>query len=228
MAAMVVTFAAVVPFHLLLTLLGRRDVVPPPFLGAIGWLAGLRIKVEGRPAPGRLLLLGNHTSWLDILALAGVSKSAFVAKGELTGHRFLKWLCDQNDTVFVARRQGRHVASQVDEVRATLALRHMAIFPEGTTSDGIRLLPFKSSLLSAVERLPGVIVQPVALVYEDAAGIAWFGDEPGMANVRRILARRRPVRLTIRFLAPLEGVALADRKAMAAAAHAAIGEALRL
>lgn len=225
---MLATFALVLPFQLLLTLLGRRDVIPPPFLGAIGWLAGLKVRIEGRPAAGRLLLLGNHTSWLDILALAGASRCAFVAKGELTGHRFLKWLCDQNDTVFVARRQGKHIAGQVDEVRATLALRHVAIFPEGTTSDGTRLLAFKSSLLSAVQGIPGVTVQPVALIYQDAPAIAWVGDEPGMDNVRRILARRRPIRLTIRFLEPLEGAALADRKAMAQAAQQAIATALAL
>lgn len=224
--AMFAAFGLVVIPHLLLTALGRRDVVPPPFLSAIGWLAGLRIRVEGRPLKERpLLLLGNHVSWLDILAMAGSARVAFVAKGELAGGGFVHWLCVQNDTLFVARKQGRHIAGQVDGVRALLARRRVAIFPEGTTGDGRELLPFKSTLLAATEGA-AVAVQPVLLAYRDADEVAWVGDEPGIANVKRMLARTRPIHLTLRFLPPLEGEALADRKAMAAAAQAAIAEAL--
>jgi len=98
----------------------------------------------------------------------------------------------------------------------------LAIFPEGTTSDGTSLLPFKSSLLSALDPPPpGVAVQPVLLDYgPEAAGIAWVGEESGVANFLKILARKRPVRLTVRFLEPLQGKSLANRKAMAAAARA--------
>jgi 1-acyl-sn-glycerol-3-phosphate acyltransferase len=107
--------------------------------------------------------------------------------------------------------------------RAALGERPLTIFPEGTTNDGTALLPFKSSLLSAVEPLAHAVpVQPVALDYGEAAEIAWHGAESGMTNVRRILARRRPVELTIRFLEPLEGEALANRKVMATAAQDAI------
>ena len=95
------------------------------------------------------------------------------------------------------------------------------------TNDGTALLPFKSSLLSAVEPLAhDVPIQPVALDYLHAAEIAWFGDEPGMANVNRILSRPGRVELTIKFLEPLAGEALANRKTMTAAAQAAIARAL--
>jgi 1-acyl-sn-glycerol-3-phosphate acyltransferase len=221
-------FLVIVPLHVLVTLAGRRDLVPPLFLGTMGRIAGLRVTTEGTPRPGALLL-ANHVSWLDILALAGASRARFVAHSGLTVHGGLKWLCDQNDTVFIARERRGSVAGQVAQVRAALGDRPLAIFPEGTTDDGTFLHPFKSALLSAVEPLAHEVpVQPVALDYADAAGIAWFGPEPGMANVRRILARRGRVELTIRFLEPLAGVALADRKAMAVAAQAAIAEALRL
>ena len=90
------------------------------------------------------------------------------------------------------------------------------------------ILAFKSSLLSAVEPLAGEVpIQPVALDYADAPDIAWFEDEPGLANVRRILARPK-VDLTIRFLDPLSGDELANRKTMTAAAQDAIARALRL
>lgn len=191
-------------------------------------IAGLRVRTEGRPQPGALFL-ANHVSWLDILALARTSRAIFVAHSGLSGHGGLKWLCEQNDTVFVTRERRGSVAVQVEEVRAALGRRPLVIFPEGTTNDGTALLPFKSSLLSAVEPLAETVpIQPVALDYADAPGIAWHGDEPGIANVRRILARPGRIDLTIRFLEPLAGEALANRKTMTAAAQAAVAQALRL
>jgi len=225
-AAIVLFFAAILIPQLLLTGLGQRALIPPHFLRGVGWLAGLRVRREGRLRPGKLLLVANHTSWLDILALAGVSRSAFVAQGGLAGHRFLKWLCDQNDTLFIARDRRGTVAGQVAQVRGALARRRMTIFPEGTTSDGTALLPFKSALLSAVEGSGDVTVQPVALDYREAPAIAWHGEEPDGANVLRILARIRPIRVTARFLEPLSGSELADRKSMAAAAQQRIAGAL--
>jgi lyso-ornithine lipid O-acyltransferase len=216
-----------VPLHAAVMAAGRRQLVPPLFLATMGRIAGLRVRTEGAAHPGALLL-ANHVSWLDILALARTSRSRFVAHSGLTVHGGLKWLCEQNDTVFIARDRRGTVSQQVEQVRAALGRRPITIFPEGTTNDGRELRPFKSSLLSAVEPLAGEVpIQPVALDYRDAAEIAWHGEEPGMANVQRILARER-VDLTIRFLEPLSGAALADRKAMTAAAQEAITQALRL
>jgi 1-acyl-sn-glycerol-3-phosphate acyltransferase len=221
-------FLLIVPLHVLFSLAGQREVVPPLFLGTMGRVAGLRVRTEGTPAPGALML-ANHVSWLDILALAGASHARFVAHSGLTGHGGLKWLCEQNDTVFVARHRRHSVGEQVGQVRDAIGTRPLALFPEGTTDDGTFLHPFKSALLGAVEEVvQEVAIQPVALDYADAAGIAWYGDEPGMANVRRILARPGRVDLIIRFLEPLTGQALANRKAMTAAAQAAVAQALRL
>ena len=220
-------FLILVPIHVLASLLGQRELMPPLFLGFMGRMAGLRVRTEGRPRKGALLL-ANHLSWLDIVALAGSSRAIFVAHSGLAGHGGLKWLCDQNDTVFITRDRRGSVAAQVEQVRAALGDRPVTIFPESTTSDGTALLPFRSSLLSAVEPLAGEVpIQPVALDYRDAAEIAWFGNEPGLANVRHILARPGRIELTIRFLEPLSGEALASRKMMTAAAQAAIEQALR-
>ncbi|WP_053833428.1 lysophospholipid acyltransferase family protein [Croceibacterium atlanticum] len=213
---------------MLFTLFGRRDLIPPVFLRIVSWLCGLRVRVEGRPCTGTLLMLANHLSWLDILALAGAGRSAFVAKGGLAGHPFLKWLCDQNDTIYVTREKRGTIGRQVEQLRSALAHRRITVFPEGTTGDGTRLLPFKSALLAAVEATGmEVTVQPVALVYEDAEAIAW-GDEPGLANIWAILARTRPIRLTIRFLDPLEGDLHHCRKQMTIAAQEAVAKALPL
>ena len=219
-------FGTLVHFHVLAKLAGRREWIPPVFLGTMARLAGVRVRTEGTPRPGALFL-ANHVSWIDILALAGASRAIFVAHSGLTIHGGLKWLCDQNDTVFVTREKRGSVAGQVEQVRAALGERPVTIFPEGTTNDGTGLLPFKSSLLSAVEPLAGEVpIQPVALAYRDAPEVAWFAGEPGMINVRKVLSRKR-TELTIRFLDPLADEALTNRKTMTAAAQAAIERALR-
>ncbi|MXP42618.1 1-acyl-sn-glycerol-3-phosphate acyltransferase [Altererythrobacter soli] len=215
--------AVAVPIHLVVLLTGKSWAVPPVYLAGLGRIAGLRLRIEGEPSRNALLL-SNHLSWLDIPALAAASRSAFVAHSGLAGQPILKWLCEQNGTVFIARERRGSVAGQAEQLRQALSCeRPLTVFLEGTCGDGRELLPFKSALLSAVDPLPpGIPVQPVALIYDEAPDIAWTGVEPGLDNAARILARTRPIRLTVRFLEPLAGRALADRKAMAAAAREAI------
>jgi 1-acyl-sn-glycerol-3-phosphate acyltransferase len=224
--AMLAWTALVVPIHLVIRLAGWPWLVPPTYLCGLGWIAGLKFTVEGKPRK-RALLLANHLSWLDILALAAASRTAFVAHSGLTVSSALKWLCEQNGTVFISRDRRQTIAEQVDQVREAIGERRLTIFPEGTTSDGREMLPFKSSLLSALEPLPeGLAVQPVALAYDEPEEVAWVGAEPGLRNAATILSRTRPVHLTLRFLPPLSGPAVTDRKAMAAAARRAIEAAL--
>jgi len=224
---MLVMLIVCTPLHLLWRLFGAGRWWPRVFLSSIGMIAGLHVQVEGQPVKGALLL-ANHVSWLDIPALAHATGSAFVAHDGLAAFPFLKWLCEMNDTVFIARTDRSSVASQVQQVRAAMAERGtLTLFPEGTTSDGTGLLPFKSSLLSALDPLPpGAVVQPVLVAYEDAARIAWVGKEHGLDNFKRILGRLRPIRLALVFLPPLADAALADRKAISAAARGRIADAM--
>ncbi len=225
---MVLLLAVCVPLHYLWRLLGLDRMWPRLFLAGVGMAAGLHLKRRGKRVPGALLL-ANHVSWLDIPALAHAANSAFVAHDGLAQFGFLKWLCTMNETVFIARHRRADVGKQADDIRA--AMNHgatLTLFPEGTTSDGTGLLPFKSSLLGALEPLPeGAVIQPVLLAYEDVPGMAWVGEEPGLDNFKRILARLRPVRLEVHFLPPLSGAELTDRKTMSAAARAAIAGAMR-
>ena len=94
----------------MLSLFGQRELAPPLFLWFMGRMAGLRVRTEGVPREGALFL-ANHASWLDILALAGTSRAIFVAHSGLSIHGGLKWLCDQNDTVFIARDKRGSVAA---------------------------------------------------------------------------------------------------------------------
>ena len=202
---------------------------PRRFLGVCAWLAGARRQIVGIPAARPAVFLANHVSWLDVLLLAGATGAAFVAHSGLAGHPVLKWLCDMNKTVFITRDTRGSVARQVAQVRDALHRDGaLAIFPEATTSDGTGLLPFKSSLLSALEPPPrAAVVQPVWLDYgEDSAAIAWFGNEPGLANLFRILSRRGPMPVTLHFLAPLDPAAIGSRKLLSAAARESIEQAM--
>ena len=227
-ACMLALLLVCLPFYYLWRLLRLPRFWPRVFLGGAGLIAGLQIRIEGRAHPGALLL-ANHVSWLDIPAIAWATGTAFVGHDGLASMPLLRHLCSMNDTVFVARHDRRSVAAQVEQVRHAIEdTGALTIFPEGTTSDGSELLPFKSSLLSAADPLPdGVAVQPVLLAYEESVAIAWIGDEPGLDNFKRILARLRPLRLTVRFLPELDEQALANRKTIASAAQEAIQAAMR-
>ncbi|MDE1467915.1 lysophospholipid acyltransferase family protein [Aurantiacibacter sp. D1-12] len=217
-----------VPLHYLWRLLGLRRMWPRVFLTGISLAAGIDLKRKGKRVPNALLL-ANHVSWMDIPALSHAANSAFVAHDGLAQFGLLKWLCDMNDTVFIARHKRTDVSNQANDIREAMSGDGtLTLFPEGTTSDGTaNLLPFKSSLLGALEPLPvGAVVQPVLLEYHDAPDVSWVGDEPGLDNFKRILSRVKPVRLTVHFLTPLSGEELTNRKTMTAAAQRAVREAM--
>lgn len=218
-----------VPGYYLFAPFTRRNPVPRSFLWLIGTISGVRLRVRGARPARNTFFLANHVSWLDVPALAGITGSAFVAHDGLAQIKPLRWLCSMNDTVFIARHERHTVGRQIEQVRT--ALREtgaLTIFPEGTTSDGTGLRPFKSSLLSALESdADHIPVQPVWLDYgPDVAAMAWIDEEPGLTNALRILARLRPITLTVHFLKPLDAAARADRKHMAAAARVAIETAM--
>ena len=222
LSAMLVLLAACVPLYYLHRLLRLHNPWPRVFLGGVAWIAGVALSYRGEKVRRGAFLLANHVSWIDVPALAWASGTAFIAHDGLAAMPLLKTLCEMNDTVFIARHDRKTVARQIADVRTALSdTGALTIFPEGTTSEGTGLLPFKSSLLSAIEPIPdGIAVQPVLLDYgPEAAAIAWVGDEHGLDNFLRILARSRPVRLTIHFLEPLAGAALDNRKTIAATAR---------
>lgn len=224
-AAMLLTLLAALPLHGLWRLFRLPSPWPRLLLGAIARIAGVRRRVIGTPLRRDAFFVANHQSWLDILALAGATGTAFVAKGELAGVPLVGWLCRLNHTVFVDRGDRSAIAQQVADVRAALDTGwSLAIFPEGTTGDGAALLPFKAALLSALDPPPPrVRVQPVWIDYGAlAAGIAWIGDEPALANVRRILARRGSFPVTLHMLDPFDPAQIGNRKAIAAEARARI------
>ncbi|MBB6427083.1 1-acyl-sn-glycerol-3-phosphate acyltransferase [Sphingopyxis sp. JAI128] len=225
LALMVLTLLFLIVPHLFYRAAGRPSPMVMAFLNAVGWIAGLRIKTTGTRLRRNVLFVSNHVSWLDILALGGAARSAFVSKAEVGTTPLVGWLADQNGTVYVQREAKREIHNQTNELRSALARgRPVTLFPEGTTGPGDGLLPFRASLFqAAVPTPPNLQVQPIFLDYgAEANDIAWLDPESGLANFKRLLARKRPVHLTIHYLDPLPDAVEGDRKLLAEAARAAI------
>ncbi|MET0241568.1 MAG: lysophospholipid acyltransferase family protein [Sphingobium sp.] len=188
----------------------------------------MRVRRTGQALTQDVCLVANHVSWMDILVLGGATGCAFVSKEEVGRWPLIGWLAAQNNTILIRRAQRGDVSAQVETLRAALG-RHqpVALFPEGTTGDGITLQPFKPALFATfVPPPPGIRIQPVLIDYGAArAAMGWIGDEPALANARRILSRRCTI-ATLHFLDPLDPAEHPDRKALAAAAHGRIAAAM--
>ena len=212
--------------HSLSKLTGRSRW-PRRFLGGVARICGADVRVEGEPAKAGELLIANHVSWLDIMVLSGATGCAFISKAEIRGHPFLRWVADQNHTIYVDRAERRAIHDQARSILGGLARdQPLALFPEGTVGDGGTLLPFKPSLLSAVAPPPaGVSLRAVAIDYHGLAHVlGWAPGEHGLDNALRILGRKGRLPVTVRLLGPI--ATSPDRKVIARAAHDAIARAL--
>jgi 1-acyl-sn-glycerol-3-phosphate acyltransferase len=228
-AAMTAGLLAAVPFHYLWKLFGRPSPWPRLYLRYNARRAGLRVRIEGKPLRDHVLFVSNHVTWLDIFALGGATGAVFVSRDDVEGWPVVGWVAGLNDTIYVARRARREVHGQADRLRQALAAgRAIALFPEGTTEGGHELLPFRPSLFASLfPPIPGVKVQPVAIDYGAlAADIAWVGNEPAGANAKRVLSRRKPIPVVIRFLEPIDPEEAGDRKILAARSQAEVEAAL--
>jgi 1-acyl-sn-glycerol-3-phosphate acyltransferase len=218
-----------VPMYYLWRLLRLPMPWPRWFLGRAAWIAGARVTKIGTPLRRDVFYVSNHLSWIDILALGGASGTAFVAKAEIGTAPVVGWLANMNRTVYVKRENRLGVADQINQLRDALADNWaITIFPEGTTTDGKSLLPFKTPMLRVLEPPPpGVMVQPVLLDYGHASEeIGWIGQERGLNNARRILARKGGFELKVHFLEPFDPRDFPGRKAIAAESRRRIEEAL--
>jgi 1-acyl-sn-glycerol-3-phosphate acyltransferase len=205
----------------------RLSPWPRRLLRGIAHITGARVTTAGEPVAEHSLLIANHVSWLDIPMLAGATGCAFVAKDDLRNHPVMRWLCEENGTVFVDRGDRNGIREQAATMRGALETgRPLTLFPEGTVGDGGTLLPFRPALLSAFAPTPGHIpVRPVAIDYQGAAReFGWPDGETGVANFLRLLGRRGTVAVTLHLLPPLPPIE--DRKQLARAAQDAIAATL--
>nr|WP_256924042.1 lysophospholipid acyltransferase family protein [Sphingomonas sp. IBVSS2] len=228
-AMLVLSLLLLVPLHYLFRFARLPSPWPRYFLSIAARICGARINRIGTHLKRDVFYISNHLSWIDILALGGASGTAFIAKAEIRSSPIVGWLAGLNRTVYVKRENRLGVAEQINELRDALAETWaITVFPEGTTTDGKSLLPFKTPMLRVLEPPPpGVMVQPVMLHYGAAADdICWIGQERGLNNARRVLGRKGSFRLDVHFLEPFHPRDFPGRKVIAAESRRRIEEAL--
>jgi 1-acyl-sn-glycerol-3-phosphate acyltransferase len=198
---------------------------------ARGVLRALEIELEvvGAPSAGPVLIVANHVSWLDIIAVDAVSPARFVSKADVRRWPVLGFLVASGGTLFIERERKRDALRVVHQVAAALSEGHtVAVFPEGTTSDGRGLLPFHGNLLqSAVSTLTPI--QPIAIRYSDAhaepsLAPAYVGEMTLLQSVGQVIRADR-LRVRVELLAPQASDG-ADRRELAERLRGRMGAAL--
>jgi len=157
-----------------------RRRLPRVWHRIVCYCLGIRVRVSGRLEERRpLMLCSNHSSWMDIMVMSSVADVAFIAKIEVADWPIFGTLAKLQKSVFVVREERRRTGHQANEIAGRMADGEIVVlFPEGTTSDGNRLLEVKSSLFGAAAMaVPAsptgtVVVQPVAVAYTRVHGIA--------------------------------------------------------
>ena len=196
-------------------------------------LVDVRLTIEGEVASGRpVLLVSNHTSWLDIPVLSAVAPVSFVAKKEVASWPFVSALARLQRSVFIDRGRRRAVGETADEIVRRLAAGDtVVLFAEGTSSDGNRVLPFKTSLFAAAKpsavpemEVADAVVQTVSLVYTRLHGVpfgradrplvGWYGDM-GMQSHAWQLLKAGPLDVYVRIGPAVPLANFADRKDLA-------------
>ena len=193
-------------------------------------LMGMRVRVIGQraqPTDGRpVIFVSNHSSWLDIPVLGGQLDGCFIAKGDVEKWPVVRTIARLGRSVFVSRSRGS-IGRERDSMVDRLATGdNLILFPEGTTSDGSRVLPFRSAFFAVAEAPARPILQPISVVYDRLAGLptgracrplfSWYGDMDIASHFWR-LAQHKGLRGTVLLHTPLDPAHFANRKELATA-----------
>lgn len=187
-------------------------------------IMGLRFRTSGQQMTQIGAVVANHSSWLDIFSLNANKRVYFVSKAEVANWPGIGWLAKATGTVFI-NRDRREAAAQVKLFEERLDAGHkLLFFPEGTSTDSRRVLPFKSTLFAAffTPHLHEVMhVQPVTVIYrapdgEDSRFYGWWGGMDFAPHLLKMLAQRRQGAVELVYHAPVKVSDFANRKALAA------------
>ncbi len=205
------------------------EKIPKLYHRGLCRMLGVKVEVRGAPLSTRpVLFVSNHVSWLDILVLTSqLPHAAYVAKHEVASWPVFGYLAKLHDTVFIERK-ARRTADHRDEMTERLGKGdNLILFPEGTSHDGLRVLPFKSSFFSLAEKeIEGrpLAVQPVAITFSrlnrlpvmrrNMAIYAWVGDQGLVEHLWKFL-HVGPTTVVLEFLPPVTIQGFASRKEMA-------------
>ncbi len=189
------------------------------------WLMGLKVRVTGEQMRRNGAVVANHTSWLDILVLNAQKRVYFVAKSEIAGWPGISWLARATGTLFI-RRDRREAGAQVAQFKRRLEAGHkLLFFPEGTSTDGRRVLPFKTTLFAAFFEpalRETMWIQPVSVIYHAPAGedprfFGWWGDMDLGSSLVKVLAQAPQGRVELVYHEALRVADHQNRKALARA-----------
>jgi 1-acyl-sn-glycerol-3-phosphate acyltransferase len=231
LAVAVWTLAAMPVQAVLLRVPGRgKERFARVYWRGVAFVFGLRLTVVGRLAGQRpVLFIANHCSWMDIVALGSALPGCFVAKGEIGRWPVISLVAKLGRTIFVSRSRGGVGAERNNLSQRLDAGDNVILFPEGTTSDGTRILPFSSAFLSIADAESKPWVQPVTIVYDGLDGlpvrrherpeISWYGDMDLVTHYNGI-GRRRRLHATIVLDEPIAAGSFPNRKVLAAALEA--------
>ncbi len=199
-------------------------------------ILGIKFKTTGSLMQERGAVVANHSSWLDIFALNARKRIYFVSKSEVAKWPGIGWLAKATGTVFIHRdRKEAKAQKEVFEGRL-LAGHKLLFFPEGTSTDAVRVLPFKSTLFAAFfseELRDALHVQPVTVLYhapkgQDARFYGWWGDMSFGAHLLKILSAARQGEVELIYHAPLKVSDYTSRKALALACETQVRSGHRL
>ncbi len=234
-------FSAYPILGVLYCLPGGYEKVYPMFYWKISCaLLGMELRVIGQSADdnpafaGRpVIFVSNHSSWLDIPALGTVLKASFVAKGAVENWPLIGSMAKFARTVFVSRTRSG-TGRERDEMGARLDRGdNLILFPEGTSSDGTRVLPFRSTFFAVAPGAKAPLFQPVSIVYDRLAGLpatrrtrpifAWYGDMELFPHLW-CLTQWHSSRCSILLHPPLDPADFKGRKDLAIAAYRAVSD----
>ncbi|MBU2982397.1 1-acyl-sn-glycerol-3-phosphate acyltransferase [Lentibacter algarum] len=193
-------------------------------------IMGMKFSTKGRQMKQAGAVVANHGSWLDIFSLNASKRVYFVSKAEVANWPGIGWLARATGTVFI-RRERADAKLQQDLFETRLTAGHkLLFFPEGTSTDGLRVLPFKSTLFAAffTDHLRDIMwVQPVTVAYQAPKGqsprfYGWWGDMEFDSHLLKTLAVPRQGSVMVTYHTPLKVSEFVDRKALAAACEHAV------
>lgn len=194
-------------------------------------IMGIRFSTKGKPMAGGGAVVANHSSWLDIFTLNAKNPVFFVSKAEVARWPGIGFLAKIAGTVFIARDRKEARAQKELFENCLAAGQKLLFFPEGTSTDSLRVLPFKSTLFAAFfsdELKPIMRIQPVTVNYiapdgsSDDRFYGWWGDMDFGAHMIQMLAARRHGRVEVVYHPPLSVTEFQSRKALAAATETAV------
>src|SRR5688572_22735652 len=175
---------------------------------------GVRLDLEGEIHPRPALLVANHVSWLDVLAISALRPSVFVCKSEIAAWPALGWLLGRADTIFLRRGSAVAASQAVAAASHQLKTASVAVFPEGTSTEGDEVLPFSAALFQAAVDA-GCPVQPLALNYSSRAAV--YAGETSFGDSLLAIAAARGLCVSLSVLPAL--AAVADRRHAALRCH---------